>query len=394
MRPATLSPEQKQVYNSALATLLAYQNKDGSWGSSKEGKKEDKENKITNTSQMIQLMLSLNVKADEPIFTKAVKWIEDEIEIGDPHWATEVEIELKIGNFKQLFSDKRGRAFFEALEHDYGKSGDDPADLPNEKHLDLFWHVIPTVIELLPYLDELKQLGYEIPFAAIDKHIEQFCRLYEGGCIAVNNHPNHTGLIALYYAKLSKCAGFEEYKAKSEAMARWLLECRINDTTGTNWLNSKSITAYVLIDLLNSLDYAQISEHIDGIVRFLLPPSDGIFKGDKNTTFNTKVHAEWLYTTVLVLRAIAELMKVTGSTSFDTLFQEVKNNKKLIISKKTKRFLKNLRRSIPFSLSILITLAGVICYCFGSDEAGQIIVSTGVAGALGIFFDWILKPSD
>ena len=112
MRPATLSPEQKQVYNSALATLLAYQNKDGSWGSSKEGKKEDKENKITNTSQMIQLMLSLNVKADEPIFTKAVKWIEDEIEIGDPHWATEVEIELKIGNFKQLFFRQKRSGFF------------------------------------------------------------------------------------------------------------------------------------------------------------------------------------------------------------------------------------------------------------------------------------------
>lgn len=376
-----LSPQQKNIYSSALSTLLAYQNKDGSWGVSKE-------EKITITAQMIQLMLSLNVKLNEPVFVKASRWIEDNVNLGEPHWATKVEIELKIGNFQKLISDGAAfNAFFDALYHDINK----PLE---EEHIDLFWHVIPTLIELLPHLDELKQHGYTIPFEEINKRIEDQCYNFREDCIAVKRHPNHTGLIALYYSRLSKYAGFNEYKAKAEAMANWLIECKIEDASGSCWLNSKSITAYVLIDLLNSLDYAQIDPYISQITKFLLPSSKGIFKGDKNTTFNTKLHAESLYTTIVILRSIAELVKFSKSSSFDTLFDEVKNNKKSLFSNKAKRFFKNSKRKIPIVITAILTAIGIILYCCGLNEAGQIVVSTGVAGALGIFFDWILKPSD
>lgn len=105
-----LSTLQKQNFVIALSRFFLYQNRDGSWGQG------SIENKVTLTSQAIQLMHALRIGHDDKAFRKATRWMEDNIKKGNPHWATRLEIGLKIGEFEKLADDHHIDVFLSDLE--------------------------------------------------------------------------------------------------------------------------------------------------------------------------------------------------------------------------------------------------------------------------------------
>lgn len=371
-----LTPTQLNCCKTALNRILANQNKDGSWGN----KKVDK---ITLTSQVIQLFLSLGIKKTDPVLLKAFRWVQDNIEVGEEHWITELEIDLKMGRFDDVLEDQKSLdTFLNGLNHDL--------DYPNEEaHLNFFWHIIPTLIVFLPHYKEMQERGIEIPFTKINEKIKDFCQVFGEDRIAVEHHPNYTGLIALYYHLLSDLSGFEKCKELSMAMCNWLMETRTENREEVFWLDSKSITSYVIIDLLVCVDDKKIEPLLSKVTKFLIPNKKGIVGGDTKITYNTKLHSDPLYITILALRAISEIENFGNADSLRKCINEIKKKKHVFFAYRFSKFISKNLRKIPLIISFVLTICGIILYTFDIREAAQIIVSTGVAGALGIFFDWI-----
>lgn len=371
-----LTPTQLNYCKTALNRILAYQNRDGSWGNTKV-------DKITLTSQVIQLFLSLGIKKTDPVLLKAFRWVQDNIEVGEEHWITELEIDLKMGRFDDVLEDQKSLdTFLNGLNHDL--------EYPNEEaHLNFFWHIIPTLIVILPHYKKMQERGIEIPFTKINDKIKDFCQVFGEDRIAVEHHPNYTGLIALYYHLLGDLDGYAKCKELSTAMCNWLMETRTENQNEIFWLDSKSITSYVIIDLLVCVNSDKIEPFLSKVIKFLIPNKKGIVEGDTKVTYNTKLHSDPLYITILALRAISEIENFGKADSLKKCINEIKRKKHVYFGYRFSKFISKNRRKIPLIICFALTVCGIILYVFNIKEAAQIIVSTGVAGALGIFFDWI-----
>lgn len=381
----SLSKEQVISYNKALQRVMAYQNRDGSWG-------KTEEEKVTLTAQTLQLMLSLGIKRSEPVFVKAARWIEDKVDKGSMHWVTRIEIGLKVGDFEKLLEEGWIKDFIDELNHDLNNP-------ESEAHLNFFWHVIPTLIELEPHKKELEDKGIIIPYDQLIDRVISYCQVFNEECIVVQHQPNHTGLVAVWL----NCIAVHHKEAEKlrHAMIKWLVQTRLEDDKGVYWMDSKSVTSYVIIDLLKCLPQNEVDDYLSKAVKYLCPNNRGIVHGDKNTTYNTKLHAESLYATILVLRAIAEISNEMAKISNDVSegsklkdsYDIVKSKRHMFIYYKFTRFLSGSKRKIPIIISVLLLSGGIIAYCYKANEIGSLLVSTSVAAALGLFFDWLMKPN-
>lgn len=375
-----LSTAQRQNYIVALTRVFSYQNRDGSWGRSLDGR-------VTYTSQAIQLMLALGINHSDPFIIKSTRWMEDHIQCGDPHWATRLEIGLKIGDFEKLVDDHHIDSFFADLEYDLNHPSE-------EARLDFFWHVIPTLLALHPYEENyVRRNGKLIPHEKVIARAMGYCESFRDDCITVKNQPNHTGLIALYLSSISDKEGYSNYKKTSSAMVNWLLESRIESSEGTNWLHGKGITSYVLMDLLGlPIDSSKLEAYIPKILKYLTPTTAGKVDGDIVTTFETKLHSESLYATMLVLRAMTEVLKRYRNSELNECLSEARYRyKKKSLFLKLSRFFYYHRTKFPVIISVLLCLGGGMLFAFGKDMVGSLVVSTGFASVIYVFFDWLNK---
>lgn len=373
-----ISTIQIKSYITALVRFFAAQNRDGSWGKSFS-------EKITLTAQAIQLMRSLNIVSSDKMYCKAVRWLEDNVSLGDEHWCTRLEIALKIGEFDKLINDGLIQSFITDLNYDLSHENEDD-------RIDLFWHVLPTLIALIPYES---RLDFTIPHKEVVAKIKKFCYNFRDDCIVVKHHPNHTGLVAYYFSMLGENQEFSECKQLANAMTNWLIETRTESyDKGTYWLESKSITSYVIIDLLYCLPINEIEEYLPNIIKFLCPSKNGIIKGDKNTTYNTKLHSKSLYASVIVLRAISTIIGTLQNTSLQEIVNQINSNKSKFLIYKILNFLGKCKTKIPMIICGLITISGIVLYCFKLNDYASLCLSIGVAGALGLFFDWLRKNKE
>lgn len=371
-----LSATQEHNYVAALTRIFASQNTDGSWG-------RKSEYKVTLTSQAIQLMYALNISHDDLPFKKATRWMQDHVHRGDPHWATRLEVGLKIGEFENLVNDDYISAFLNDLEYDLS--------YPNEEaRLDFFWHVIPTLIALHPNEESyVKRAGRSIPHDKVIECAMKYCRPYGDSYIAVLNQPNQTGLVALYLFTISNNTKYEKYRETVRSMINWLIMNYRDSEEGVHWQNSRGITSYILIDLLRCApDNTEVQQIVPKILKYLTPNSNGSVKKDKVTTFGTELHSEQVYLMILVLRAMTEAIIKEHPNEIRRYYYEArKPHVRAFFYRLSWRFSYH-RNKIPIFICFILCIVGWFAYKEQSD-VGIMFLSTGLACILNILFDVI-----
>ena len=379
-RRILLSTEQEHNFSLALTRILSYQNRNGSWGLRSE-------DRVTLTSQAIQLMYALNYNHTNPAFKKATRWLEDHVQKGDPHWLTRLEVGLKIGEFDKLAADKYLDGFFDELDHDL--------NYPNEKsRLDFFWHVLPTLIALYPYEEQyIRRSGRSVPHDKVIERIKKYWECFGENYIAVKNQANHTGLVALYLSTICNKEEYKKYKDTYIAMTKWLISSRVENEDVVHWQHGRGITAYVLIDLIKCLpNDSKVQQCIPKIIEYIAPETNGWVKKDEIKTFNTKLHGEVLYVTIVSLRAMVEVLATNYPEQLRRFREEA------TVRFPIKRFLFKIfhfysyyRKRIPIITSIAICiLAGILIAC-GKTVSGFLFLPIGISCVLSIVFDWLAK---
>ena len=375
-----LSVEQEHNYNLLLTRILASQNKNGSWGSREK-------DKVTLTSQAIQLMYVLGYNHENHAFKNATRWLEDHVQKGTSHWPTRLEVGLKIGEFEKLADDKYIDDFFNDLDYDL----EHPTA---HQRLDFFWHVLPTLIALYPYEARYtERTGKQVPHKKIVERVLQYAQTFSNNYTVVKNQANHTGLVALYLATISQEEAYQEYHEKYIAMINWLVSNIIETEKGICWQHSKGITSYVLMDIMECCPKnMELARQLPKIIDYIAPDNNGIVKKDEITTFNTKLHGDSLYVSMLSLRAMATVL----SKKYPDELNKVKdiNKNRLFLKKflfKMEHWFSTQRKKIPIILSALITVGGLVAYIIGKIDEGTLILPIGVSCILNIVFDWLNK---
>ncbi len=345
-------------YSAALKKVFLLQSSKGYWGRGKI------ENKVTYTSQGIQLMQALGISHTDKSMKKSIRWLEDNIDNVKVHWSTLLEIGLKLEDFRKLASDKVIFRFLDDLEYDLSHPKE-------EARLDFFWDVIPTLIALYPYEKEYEnKRGKAIPHEKVIKKIIDSSEEV-GGTLTVQFQANHTGLAALYIATITDKEWEPEYKAKlydyKTEMVEWLLATREEDANRISWQKGKGITSYVLIDLLGcDLEEEMLKKYIPKIIRYIIPDTRGNVKKDKTPTYDTKLHAEPLYVSMLVLRAMTEVLKMENRSEINEIRNKISHYSwfESLIAKLTRLFYYN-KKKIPMIIYTLLCVFGGIIYIFG-----------------------------
>lgn len=374
-----LSTEQTSHFSVALKKIFLLQSSKGYWGRGKV------ENKVTYTSQGIQLMQALGVSHDNNNFKKAIRWLEDNIGKVESHWSTRVEIGLKLRDFNKLATDDHINHFLDDLEYDLNHPQE-------EARLDLFWDVIPTLIAFHPYEKDYEdKRGKVIPH---EKLIQRIIEISEdfGGTITVQFQANHTGLVALYLATISDKDWAPEYRKKLYEyrckMVKWLLANREENASSISWQRGKGITSYVLIDLIGcGLEKEKIKKCIPKIIRFIVPDARGNVKKDKVTTYDTKLHAEPLYVSMLVLRAMTEVLKMDESGIIADIRNKASNYSwfEALVAKFSRTFYYN-KKKIPIIICVLLCIFGGISYIFNMEFLASLLITIGVSCLLTYLF--------
>lgn len=382
-KQGVLSTEQTSNYSVALKKFFLLQSSKGYWG------RGEFESKVIYTSQGIQLMQALGVDHNADNFKKAIRWLEDNVEKIKSHWPTRVEIGSKLEDFHKLATDKEVNHFLDDLEFDLDHSSE-------ESRLDLFWDVIPTLIALHPYEKSYedkrkKAVPHEKVIQKIIDNSEDF-----GDTIAVQFQANHTGLAALYIATISDKEWLPEYKDKlfeyKNKMVKWLLANREENASCISWQMGKGITSYVLIDLLGcELEEETVRKYIPKIIRFIAPNSKGNVKNDETTTYDTKLHAEPLYVSMLVLRAMTEVMKMENMSEISDILNRASHYSRIeaLIAKFTRAFYYN-KKKIPMIIYTLLCIVGGIFYLFSMEFLSSLLITIGASCLithLSHFFD-------
>ncbi len=374
-----LSATQEHNYIAALTRVYLYQNRDGSWG-------RDAIEKVTWTSQAIQLMHALKLSHDDLIFKNAKRWMEDNVSFENSHWLTRVEVGLKIGDFEKLCEDGYIDKFISDLQYDLKNEVEEP-------RLDFFWHVIPTLIALIPYEDSYqKRTGNKVPHDKVIKRLEGFYQSHRDDYITIKHQTNHTGLVALYLFLLSEKSGNNKYKADSDKMIDWLLLNMCYSDEGIYWQDSKSVTSYVLMDLLKCIpNSSELKQNIPKILQYLTPSSRGSVKRDKVTTFGTKLHADPLYITILVLRALVEVLRMDDENDLSRIREAAKSPSSIQKGVfKVTSFFSYHRKKFPGIMTFFLCLIGFIIIK-GHMDVGLFFFSIAIGGAIGPIYNWLLN---
>ncbi len=367
-----LSTEQTSHFSVALKKVFLLQSSRGYWGRGKIG------NKVTYTSQGIQLMQALGVNHNNKNFKKAIRWLEDNIGKVESHWSTRVEIGLKLGDFNRLATDDDIDHFLDDLEYDLNHPQE-------EARLDLFWDVIPTLIAFHPYEKDYEdKKGKAVPHKKLIQEIIDISEDF-GDTITVQFQANHTGLVALYLATIIDKNWEPEFQKKLYEyrckMVKWLLANREENASSISWQRGKGITSYVLIDLIGcGLEKEKIKKYIPKIIRFIVPDARGNVKRDKTTTYDTKLHAEPLYVSMLVLRAMTEVIKMEGTDKISDIRNRVSDYSWLEarVAKFARTFYYN-KKKIPIIICSLLCIFGGISYIFNMEFLASLLITIGVS---------------
>lgn len=304
-----------RAYTTSFAWLLAQQHRDGSWG--------PRGTRVTHTAQMIQLLRVSGFRPDDPIFKKALRWLEDNVGPKSEHRWSRLEVALVTNNIHQddVLSDLSD--FLTQLNDDL----DTPSGEP--EHLDFFWHVLPTLIALAPHEDYL--LG-KLALGGV-RHPDVLSKLltyttsFRPDCKTVLHRANHTGLAALYLNVVTR-HGRLEATSHRDAFVNWLIESRVPEGKKLHWHYSRGITAYVLMDLilLNGAVPFDTQSLVPPTMRYLQPGPQGYVVGDNLPTYDTSMHRRPLYATILSLRAAATVVSRVEPEALERWRREAENS--------------------------------------------------------------------
>ena len=367
-----LSTEQIANYSAALKKILLFQSSKGYWG------RGSLENKVTYTSQGIQLMQALGISHNDKRFKKATRWLEDHVEEIESHWTTRVELGLKINDFQKL-------ATIEDIDHFLRDLNYDLEHQEEKERLNLFWDVIPTLIALYPYENRIAELKNKV--VPHNKVIERIIENSEdlGDTATVQFQANHTGLAVLYLSTIATDYSMLEYRDK---MIKWLFATREENASHISWQGGRGITSYVLIDLLScGVEQNKLRKFLPKIIKFICPDSKGNVNRDIATTFDTKLHAEPLYVSMLVLRAMTEVLKMGDlnriseirNRAFNCLWYEA-------IFAKIKRLFYYNKKKISMIICLTLCIVGCIFYVLNKPFIASLFLTTGASSALAELF--------
>ena len=372
-----LSQAEQQRFLQGVAWVVANQRRDGSWG-------RTKVEKITFTAHAIQLLQAMGYSRDtSTALRRAVGWLEAHVRPGEPHWYTRIEIGLRLGQGHELLNNGYLGTFIDELDYDL--------DHPDETdRLDFFWHVLPTLVAMRssPTTEAL----LHVPHDRVIERLATFTTSFRDDCATVLHSPNHTGLAAMYCHCISSDVDAAATMAKS--FVNWLLESKSSDSssrlasndTSLHWHYSRSITAYVLIDLL-AVSASQLTDaDIHSIVRYLLPNDHGQVLADAHLTFQTELHRTNFYSTVLSLRAIVAAQRSTRPDYLPELRTLVESTYRARpIPTRAATTISQHSHRIPVAASGAVTASGGVLLLFPSTAAaGAWIFFTGCGGLLGI----------
>lgn len=364
---------QRHNYISALSRVFALQNKDGSWGG------RNIEERTILTSQAIQLMHALGIPSSDNAMFKAIGWMKGLKTGHSHHWASRLEVGLILGNNSTLVNKQDIDDFINDVQQDMSSN-------KQQNNFELFWDVIPTLIALYPYESDY---GITVPHEEVIKCIDPYIRSLENGYMIVNGKANHTGLIALYLHTISQNEKYSGHRDKVNKMVEHLLSIiEAEDDNSKHWSRGRGTISYILMDLIictPESDKARLRSCITKALTYLSPDEKGRVEADVNTTYETESHRNPLYVTLLVLRAMTEVMKQKKDEDLNKIVDEARTLKPHV---KIKRIFSFSKKIMDIILCItLIFISIILINKNGCDQYGYSIFSAAIGCAAGIIIN-------
>jgi len=372
-------------YSTGLAWFLANRNRDGSWGIKKN-------ERVTYTAQAIQLLISAHFDIEGRILKKAIRWMEDEVKPSSKHWYSRLEIGLLIGDFEKLATRGYLKRFLDDLNKIF-------VDNTKENTERFFWHFLPTLIALRLHEKRLNEtINRRVPHKKVVEYLFKYMTQFRDDCITIQHKPNYTGLVALYLNGLSPIPICPDPKSKVKALVNWLIESKVVEKDTVHWFHSRGMSAYVLMDILmvSGEDSSPIDDVIYEIANHLAPNKKGYVSGDKSTTYETKLHAEALYATVLSLRglatAIGRYYTVKELDKARNQAEDIYHNLPIFF-RIGNSFHRN-KSKIPWLLSSLFIILGIILIVLYHKDIGINLIFTAVGSFMGLVTTLLFKNND
>jgi hypothetical protein len=358
-----------RVYFESFSWLLDRQNRDGSWG-------RNWQQKAVYTPHGVQLFTQAGFPPDHPRFRASTGWLKKQISHNQrPLWYGRIPALASAGEIEWLIHNKDIALFLD--------------DLDKSKIEDFFWYVLPIMISL-------NKAGHDAPYAEVAEQLRKFERAFGEDYVAVAHKPNHTGLAALYLHTVNP----EAHKDKVQRFVNWILVDRRQEDTGVvHWDGSIGITAYVVMDLvgLGLLYDPEITQLVEGCLSLFKPLPEGNMPPDRfTTTFDTSLHEDSLYTTLLALRAMATVLGrencVMRSAAVIGIQRYVDRSWKSDFG----RFARRHRRALIIGAATFTSFMLASVLLFLLDVKNLVInISATIFGAiLGVLIDRVLSKLD
>jgi hypothetical protein len=296
-----------------------------------------------------------------------------------------VEVGLLLQDYSALARDKYIHSFMSDLTSDLeGLPGH------SQGRMDFFWHGLPTLIALVPWERPLRDdhKVQPIPYEAVSEALRRLAIEYRNDCITVLQKPNHTGLAMVYLATVAGKDGQPDTFQRVEGMHNWIVESRVKDDGLVYWSYSRGVTAYVLMDLLRACDPLKrpVLDELRDILRFLFTDqhSDGALPGDRTRTFETSLHSESLYATILSLRAAAAALAKFEPATLQTLRVSAERVH-VPVSARVQLAMTKRRKHALWAMPLVAVIVGLVLLALDQAAVATWFLSGGMGALFTVF---------
>ena len=332
---------------------------DGAWGTTIA-------EKVSWTSHAILVLSRMGFPRESKLLARAIDYLKRLRREETPDWYARIPALIECNEIEWLESEGDIDRVTELLM--------------KEEIKELFAWEAPLVLSLL-------KAGVDLQYQrTIDKLLSH--KVKYDGLLAIGNKANYTSQTAAFLYQVDK----DGHTDLIHQLTNWVLSSHIDEGDYACWERSYSITAYVIINLMDihQLESTDKLSLIDKALRFFSPKSDGSMPTDRLTA---KAHESIssIYTTIIALHAFSsvyfkphEMSNRLVALAIERLIaptrQKLLNGIKSFLYKKRKQL----------TLFGVITFTVVISLLVGYKYGFNIIVATVAGAILGALFNVLI----